>query len=143
MQDKILKIVSIISILIILVSIFPNRAFGSWALDADNFLKAQYGKDKQKDTQEEIDAGTGDDINIGIDEGKLNEASSAIYNALTSIGMIVSVIVGLILGITFMVASADDKAKVKEALLPYVIGCVVIFGAFGIWKIVINTFNGI
>lgn len=47
-------------------------------------------------------------------------------------------IVGIIIGIQFMVASAEDKAKVKEALVPYVIGCVVIFGAFTIWSVVVN-----
>lgn len=47
-------------------------------------------------------------------------------------------IVGIIIGIQFMVASAEDKAKVKEALVPYVIGCIVIFGAFTIWSTVVN-----
>lgn len=125
MQDKLLKVISIISIFIIITSVFPNKVLASWALDADNFLKASEGE------------------SIGIDKDRLNKPVSEIYNVLTSIGMIVSVIVGLILGITFMMASADDKAKVKEALVPYVVGCVVIFGAFGIWKIVINTFNGL
>lgn len=143
MQDKILKIISIIIIFIVIISVFPNKVSADWADDAESFLKAQYGEDKQKDTQEEIDAGTGDDINIGINPDKLNEASSDIYNTLTSIGMVISVIVGLILGINFMMASAEDKAKVKEALMPYVVGCIVIFGAFGIWKLVINTFNGL
>lgn len=47
-------------------------------------------------------------------------------------------LVGTIIGIQFMVASAEDKAKVKEALIPYVIGCAVIFGAFTIWSIAVN-----
>lgn len=125
MQNNILKGISIIIIFIIMVSVFPSKVFADWVSDAESFLKASKGQD------------------IGIDEKKLNEASSDIYNALTSIGMIISVIVGLILGINFMMASAEDKAKVKEALMPYVIGCMVIFGAFGIWKLVINTFNGL
>lgn len=125
MQYKILKCISIIIIFIMMISIFPSKVFADWASDAESFLKASEGQD------------------IGIDETKLNEASSDIYNALTSLGMIISVIVGLILGINFMMASADDKAKVKEELMPYVVGCIVIFGAFGIWKLVINTFNGL
>ena len=47
-------------------------------------------------------------------------------------------LVGTIIGIQFMVASAEDKAKVKEALVPYVIGCAVIFGSFTIWSIAVN-----
>ena len=38
-----------------------------------------------------------------------------------------------------MVSSAEDKAKVKEALVAYVISCIVLFGAYGIWSIVVNT----
>lgn len=47
-------------------------------------------------------------------------------------------LVGTVIGIQFMVASAEDKAKVKEALIPYVIGCAVIFGAFTIWSMAVN-----
>lgn len=36
-----------------------------------------------------------------------------------------------------MMASAEDKAKVKESLLPFVVGCVVVFGSFGIWKLLV------
>lgn len=45
---------------------------------------------------------------------------------------------GTIIGIQFIVASAEDKAKLKEALVPYIVGCIVIFGAFTIWSIVVN-----
>ena len=48
-----------------------------------------------------------------------------------------AVAVGMFLGIKFMISSAEDKAKVKEALIPYIAGCVVIFGAFIIWKLTI------
>lgn len=47
-------------------------------------------------------------------------------------------IVGTFIGIQFMVASAEDKAKVKEALVPYIIGCAVVFGAFTVWSIAVN-----
>ena len=57
--------------------------------------------------------------------------------------MIIAVVVGIVLGIKYMIAGADEKAEVKETLLPYIIGCVVTFGAFGIWRILINTFIGI
>lgn len=83
------------------------------------------------------------DSNITINSEKLNDPSSEVYNMLTSFGMIVALAVGIVLGIKYMIAGADEKAEVKETLLPYIIGCVVTFGAFGIWKILINTFIGI
>ena len=43
----------------------------------------------------------------------------------------------MVLGIKFMAASAEDKAKIKESMIPYVVGCIVIYGAFFIWKLAI------
>lgn len=40
-----------------------------------------------------------------------------------------------------MMGSASQKAETKELIVPYVVGCVVIFGAFTIWKIVIELLN--
>lgn len=42
-----------------------------------------------------------------------------------------------------MVGSVEQKAKVKDSLLPYIIGCIVIFGAFGIWKLVLTILENI
>ena len=64
-----------------------------------------------------------------------------IWGLLFPLGIAVTVIVGGVLGIKFMLASAEDKAKVKESLVPYVVGCVVIYGAFGIWKLTIEIFS--
>ena len=116
MQSKILKLIAIISVFII-VSVFPVKVFSSWVDDAGN--------------------------SITVDKDQLTSASDEIYNTLTSIGMIVAVIVGMILGITYMMTGAVDKAKVKESIMPYLLGCIVIFGAFGIWKLVINVMNGV
>lgn len=123
MQSKILKLIAIISVFII-VSVFPVKVFSSWVDDADNFFES---------------AGN----SITVDKDQLTSASDEIYNTLTSIGMIVAVIVGMILGITYMMTGAVDKAKVKESIMPYLLGCIVIFGAFGIWKLVINVMNGV
>ena len=60
------------------------------------------------------------------------------FKLLMAIGIVVMFIVGTVIGIQFMVASAEDKAKVKEALIPYIIGCAVIFGAFTIWSIAVR-----
>lgn len=131
MQGKLLKLFTIIIIAVLLINIFPSKAFSDWVGDAENFLGA--GKNDEENNK----------TIVGINQELLNEASSNIYNILSSIGMIISVIVGLILGIIYMMSSAVDKAKVKESLMPYLVGSFVIFGAFGIWKIVINTLGGL
>lgn len=76
-------------------------------------------------------------------QDKLQETSSYVYNILLFIGMAVALIVAGILGIKFMIGSTEEKAQIKDALVPFVIGCVVIFGAFGIWKIFVTIGNSL
>lgn len=83
----------------------------------------------------------GKDINETINTTELEKTSDYIYNTLLGIAIMVAIIVAMVLGIQFMAASADEKAKVKEALIPFVVGCIVVFGAFTIWKIAVNIGN--
>lgn len=56
-------------------------------------------------------------------------------------GIIIAVLVGAVLGIKIMVASVEEQAKIKELMVPYIVGCIVIFSAFTIWKIVVTIGN--
>ena len=49
---------------------------------------------------------------------------------------------GGIIGIKLMISSASEKAEAKKLLVPYVVGCVVVFGGFGIWKLVVTILQG-
>lgn len=93
--------------------------------EADNFLKAGDSEDQKINT-----------------EG-LRDASNTLYNILLLIGVFLAVAIGMYLGIKFMVSTVEDRAKVKEALIPYIAGCVVIFGAFGIWKLAVTVLSNI
>lgn len=64
-----------------------------------------------------------------------------LYNSLLVIATIIAVIVGLVIAIQFMTGSVGERAKIKETLIPYIAGCIVIFGAFGIWKLVVNILS--
>lgn len=77
----------------------------------------------------------------GFELSGVKDTSDAIYSILFAIGGVIALCVGVYLGIKFMTSTVDEKAKVKESLIAYVVGCIVIFGAFGIWKIVINLGN--
>lgn len=78
-----------------------------------------------------------------INGANLQKGSNTIYNILLSIGIVVAVAVGAYLGLKFVAASAEDKAKVKEALVPYTVGCILIFGAFIIWRLAISLLSGL
>lgn len=73
----------------------------------------------------------------------ITNASDMIYNTLLILGVIVAVIVAAVLGIKFITGSVEEKADIKESLIPFIIGCVVIFGAFGIWKLVTNVLEDV
>ena len=81
------------------------------------------------------------DSHIMINEDNLKKSQSFIFNALLAAGTIITVFIGGFLGIKFMLASAEDKADIKQTLIPYIIGCLVIYGAFGIWKIIITVLD--
>ena len=88
--------------------------------------------------------GTGkNNVGTTMNTTTLQEASGSIYHILLGIGVAVAVIVGAILGIQFMTAGVDKKVEVKEALVPYVISCIVVFGSFGIWKLVVTILNSV
>ncbi|MFR5683706.1 MAG: hypothetical protein ACLUD1_06545 [Clostridia bacterium] len=76
--------------------------------------------------------------NIPIKQNNLKETSDMIYNIALSLGTLIAVAVGSFLGIKFMMAGAEGKAEIKEKLIPFVVGCIILFGAFGIWKLVLT-----
>lgn len=115
------KLIGMFMIVLLIVSIIVQfscvyAADTDWTKGAENFAQA-----KTDNT---------------FDQSGMNEAVDLLYNTLLALGIIAAVAVGIILGIQFMLASSEGKAAVKEKLVPYVAGCVIVFGAFGIWKLV-------
>ncbi len=99
----------------------------------DNFIQA--GKDGFEKSKA--------DGKVIIDEDKLKNVSDYVYNVLLLIGIVVAVIVSSVLGIKFMIGSVEEKAQIKDALVPFVIGCIVVFSAFAIWKIFVTIGNSL
>lgn len=83
----------------------------------------------------------GQSQNNPLNQEGLQNVSDVVYNVLLAVGIIAAVIVGLIIGIKYMMGSVAQKAETKELLAPYIVGCVIIFGAFAIWKIVVDLLN--
>lgn len=99
--------------------------------------KVYAGKISDIFTQADDFIGKGDSTISTIGQTEMQELSETIYNVLLIIGIIVAVIIGMIIGIKFMTGSVEEKAKVKETLIPYIAGCIVVFGAFTIWRLVV------
>ena len=78
-----------------------------------------------------------------VDTSSLQNFSQVFYNILLEIGIAVAVIVGIVLGIKFMTASVEEKADIKQLVVPYIVGCIVVFGGFGIWAAVVGMLENI
>lgn len=135
-------IINIILILVLSCS-FHIEAFAEIASNAGSSGKAESA------TAESATAGKiVNDANSFLDKGKesespingkaLKDGSNIIYNVLLILGIAVALIWGLVLGIQFITGTIEEKAEIKKGLIPYVVGCIIIFGAFGIWKLVLN-----
>ena len=84
-------------------------------------------------------------IDIGKKEGKslLNDTDIKdlvlpVARTLVAAATIIVTIVTMILGIQYMIANPEDKAKLKQKLVGLIISLVVIYGAQGIWAILYN-----
>ena len=87
------------------------------------------------DADKFIEDGSNDKID---DLSNFQKQFGDIYNIVLQIGVGLAVIVGIVLGVKFILSSVEGKAEVKKMLITYVVSCVVIFGSFGIWKIVVT-----
>ena len=132
--SKILIIVCILQIIILPTYSNASSFWDDVFSNGNRFI--QNGKN-QATSKNEATGGT------VIDDSEIQDVNSDIFNALLGIGIVFTVLIGGVLGVKLMISSAEDKAKIKEAMIPYVIGCVVIYGAFGIWKIVIVILNNL
>lgn len=124
---KILRIIILICFILLILS---SRIFalGDWINQAEEFL---------------IDAKKEAEYGYTMNTTTLAQGSEVIFNALLAVGTGVAIIVGAIMGIQFMTAGIDKQVEVKQALYPYIISCVILFGAFGIWKLVITIMDSI
>ena len=78
-----------------------------------------------------------------VDTGKIESFGQNAVSIVTTIGMVASVVVLVILGIKYMLGSAEEKAEYKKTMLPYVIGAVLVFAAASIASIVFSFAKGI
>ena len=72
---------------------------------------------------------------------KIDSLGNTIIKIVSTVGSIASVLVLVVLGIKYMMGSAEEKAEYKKTLLPYVIGAALVFAASAIAGVVYNFAN--
>ena len=85
-------------------------------------------------------------LSVGEGQGDgpdLHNLSNMVSNVLLTIAFGVTLISTVIMAINFTIQSVEDKAKIKESMVPWLIGIIVSFGAYGIWRMTMVIFDGI
>ena len=103
MNKKMVKLVSVVFVALMIISV----ASSAFALTPNDI------------TSNNNVAGTNEITSIGQN----------IVGILQTIGVVISVVVLIVLGIKYMTGSAEEKAEYKKTLLPYLIGALLIFAA--------------
>lgn len=78
------------------------------------------------------------ELNKDVGDGSLTKVGSSIASIIRNVGIILALILLMILGIKYMLGSAEDKADYKKSMIPYLVGAVLLFGASGIAQVVVS-----
>ena len=73
--------------------------------------------------------------------GEIQKFGNRVVGVLQAVGVVISVVILIVLGIKYMIGSAEEKAEYKKTMIPYVVGAALIFAASIIAGIVINFFG--
>lgn len=81
--------------------------------------------------------GKGNDTNTS----QIENFGKTLVTIFQVIGIVVAVVVLLVLGIKYMMGSAEEKAEYKKTMIPYLIGAALIFASSTIVNVVYSVIN--
>ena len=119
MSKKTIKILSAVITMMAVVMAFAIPAF---AYTPDNFQ------------------GTTTGVN-GLNT--LTDTGNKIIGVIQVVGMIISVVILMVLGIKYMMGSAEEKASYKKTMIPYLVGALLLFAASSIANMVYEAVQGL
>ena len=118
MNKKMLKIVNICLIAMVIISTASTAVF---AIEPGNI--------KAKDN---VPGGS-----------QIENVGSSVVGILQTVGIVLSVVILIVLGIKYMMGGAEEKAEYKKTMMPYIIGAALIFAASALAQVVFKFFTGI
>ena len=81
--------------------------------------------------------------NADANTDKVVNLGATIVTIMQTVGIVVAVVVLLILGIKYMMGSAEEKAEYMKTMIPYLVGAILIFASTTIVNVVYNIANGV
>lgn len=74
---------------------------------------------------------------------EISAVGKSIVGILQTVGIVISVVILIILGIKYMMGSAEEKADYKKSMIPYIVGAALIFAASALAQVIYQFFTGI
>ena len=78
-----------------------------------------------------------------VNTEKMENIGGQVVTIVSVAGSIIAVVVLVVLGIKYMMGSAEEKAEYKKTLMPYIIGAGFVFAASALAGIIYNFANSI
>lgn len=132
-MTKAVKSICIIIIMLILISIFVFAPTKVYAQDVSE-IKVATGVIDPNDFKPP--ALTDDDTK------PITDKASTITNVIGIIGVVVSVIALILIGIKIMLGSVEEKAEYKKIMIQYLIGVLIFFALMQLLSIIIKVVEG-
>lgn len=149
-MKKILRTTTILLLVNIFITLYMPYSLGTQAKGMDGVggsgSSSSSESSSQMDSYNSINEKAKEFINRGsekepISQQKVEQDLKPLAQILMGIAVLVLLSVGAILGVKYMISGADERAKIKEKLIWYIVSAVLIFGAVAIFNIVINILN--
>ena len=80
--------------------------------------------------------------NTDLKTDSISTIGNNIVKILQTAGVVLSVVILIVLGIKYMLGSAEEKAEYKKTMMPYVIGAALIFAASALAQVIYTFFSG-
>lgn len=74
---------------------------------------------------------------------QVTQLGQNIMGVIQVVGVVVAVVILMIIGIKYMMGSAEEKAEYKKTMIPYIVGALLIFAASTIANVVYQFANGL
>ena len=116
------KIVVCLILILLVISIFTNQIIASGSPQSGKGLVMHYFNGSLNGSENAVNSAT----NI----------LSSILKIVRVSGVTTAVIILMVIGIKYMIASAGDRADIKKYAIKYIIGAIVLFAASGIAGII-------
>lgn len=135
MKKNVIIYFIIIIILILSLLIIPNFSYA----DDTTTDSTTTSTESESSGLLGVDLGNLDDYKKDdLGTTKFAEKAGVILGVITTIGMVLSIIMLIIIGIKYMLGSVEEKADYKKTMIPYLVGAILLFSGSLIPNIIYN-----